>query len=97
MIAYSLAELVEIVERELNARPPLSKGYDEASRAADKQATEAMLDRIHAHLGPKDRIDDRPSWENTRVKIAGIQSTCTYGVEGALRNWCTAARKRMAA
>lgn len=92
-----LAELIAHVERELGAMPPKSASYDEASRAADKAATDGLVERIRALVGPKDAINDRPSWENTRVRIAGIQSTCTYGVEGALRNWCAAARKRLPA
>lgn len=36
-------------------------------------------------------------WDGAKVRIAGIPSSSTSGLGGALSNWLIAARKRMAA
>lgn len=41
------------------------------------------------------RIDDR--WDGCSVKIAGVRSTCTAGMSGALKNWTVAAKRRLEA
>ena len=90
-------EAIADIEAAIDALPAYSSanGVDGARarddyRAAVKRTVELLREQF-----PHGLIDDRPSWEGSRVKIYGIQSTSTSGSIGALRNWCTAARKRL--
>lgn len=90
-------EMIVFIEDALSTMPAAPIGHRQEDRDQRKKATQDLAERIRARVGPKDKIDDRPAWENTRVRIFGIQSTCTYGLEGALRNWCVAAKKKLIA
>ncbi|KAB2855960.1 MAG: hypothetical protein F9K43_27590 [Bauldia sp.] len=46
---------------------------------------------LQSRLGA--RIDDR--WDGASVSLAGIRSSSTSGLAGALRNWIRAAEKRL--
>lgn len=39
----------------------------------------------------------RDDWRGTRLGILGIHSTCTGGVQGAMRNWLRAAEAKIGA
>lgn len=53
------------------------------------------LDRIGNLLANEfgARINDR--WDGAAIRMAGIRSSSTMGLGDALRNWLTAARKRL--
>jgi len=90
----SLTGHIALVEKELATVPPWSQLDIEVTREERRAAIQAAVQRLRDSTGGK--IDDRPNWEASRVRIFGIQSTCTAGIEGALRNWLVAARKRLA-
>ena len=87
------------IEAAIDALPAYSSASGVAgARARDdyRAAVQRTVEQLREQF-PHARIDDRPSWEGSRVKIYGIQSTSTSGFTGALRNWCAAARKRLGA
>ena len=52
------------------------------------------MDKLRVILQSKlgARIDDR--WDGATIKLAGVRSSSTSGLAGALRNWLRAAAKR---
>lgn len=58
-----------------------------------RAAMERCAEDLTASVGA--RINDR--WDGCRVRIAGVSSTCTAGMAGALRNWTVAARRKLEA
>ena len=85
------------IEAAIDALPAYSSANGvEGARARDdyRAAVRRTVEQLRQQFPPA-RIDDRPNWEASRVKIYGIQSTSTSGFIGALRNWCAAARKRL--
>lgn len=90
-------DTIDYIEEELEALPPFSSALNAAgARARDERraGVVALAERLRQKF-PHGLINDRPDWEASRVKLWGIQSTCTAGFTGALRNWCVAARKRL--
>ncbi len=90
----ALPPIIAAIEAELAQLPPYNWRSTAQEQMARKQAEAEALQRLRDKVGGT--IDERPGWETSRVRIAGIQSTCTSGVEGALHNWCVAARRRLA-
>ncbi len=92
---HSLAEAITLVETGLEdaARAAGTFGDDpgEWHRRHNAEMS-ALSGRLEASIGA--RIID--GWSGAVVKIAGISSSSTTGVAGAMRNWLKAARKRVA-
>jgi hypothetical protein len=90
-----LAELAAIVRAELAAAPATSCPHGEPFRfwrEREKAREAALLRRIAERTGAQfsERVDKYV------VRLAGFASSSTSGFEGALRNWCEAASKRLA-
>lgn len=60
--------------------------------ARHRLAMQQLAGELAARFGLK--VDDR--WDGARVRMGGLAASSTSGVAGALRNWLTAARKRLA-
>ena len=93
-----LQRAVEEVERTLRtAESEIGPLIDTSSasftewRARHRTAMELCPSHLGEQLGAK--INDR--WDGCRVRIAGVSSTCTAGMHGALKNWLRAAKARL--
>lgn len=81
-----LRTLIDLIDAGLSAP---DRPNEESWRAADRKAR-AVLDTLA-------RKHDA-SWGGSTdyyLKLAGIRTTCTAGTLGLLRNWQTAARRKM--
>lgn len=104
IISHDHAERVErlacAIEGELNELPPIAAGgtdprdYLEA-RNRYYEAVEEMTLRLRDHRDGNMSIT--PRWEGCAVACWRLRSSSTSGVEGALRNWVTQARTKVAA
>lgn len=65
------------------------KTWHDRVRAADH----AIADQLKTKFGARIRND----WNGARVSMAGVSSTSTAGLGGALTNWLSAARRKAAA
>jgi hypothetical protein len=83
-------EAVKTAEAKLGASPAYAD-------SAYFQRRKAVFAECEAHLALSigARINDR--WNGCSVRIAGVSSTCTAGLPGALQNWMTAARRKLEA
>jgi hypothetical protein len=92
-----LPDVIAIVERELAAAKAETADFDRTAYRPDffarrREAMNALAARLHEEVGAK--IVDR--YDGARCRIAGFASSSTGGVQGAIQNWLTAARKRVA-
>lgn len=90
----ALKKVLDVVEPRLKAAeaelgPP--GGYDPGYWERRRRAMDACAQDLRDQLGA--RINDK--WDGCRVRIAGLHSTSTTGMAGALNNWMTAARRRL--
>lgn len=87
----TLAQHCKMISERLAALPD-NDWRDTIARQAYDQAMETLvadLRKAGANIGEK--------FDGKAIRLAGIRSTSTSGTESALRNWMTAARKRIAA
>ena len=89
-----LLQLVDHIERALKAKDADLGPVDHSSEGwtRRREATARMGEQLTASIGM--RINDK--WDGCRVSLAGISSTSTTGLVGALHNWMAAARRRAA-
>lgn len=66
-------------------------GDPQGWHARHRHEMDKLRVRLQSKLGA--RIDDR--WDGASVRLAGIRSSSTSGLAGALRNWIRAAEKRL--
>ena len=88
----ALPGLIEIVEQQIATIPSLDWKSWSTSKPVQDQAIEAakqQLEQIGAKFTAKSYAH--------MVRLGGFQASCTSSFEGALHNWITAARKRLAA
>lgn len=91
----ALKRALPIVQAEVQATEAEPRGdyrqpdYWTRRREAKAQLTQRLTDQVGA------RVVER--YDMGRVTIAGLSATSTTGVMGALRNWLTAARRRLEA
>ena len=88
----AVAKAIDLVSTELDAFDALEFDTSAAGWEARKNAEVEMSKRLGVEL--RMSIEDR--WDGGRVRYSGIYATSTSGVTNALRNWLTAARKRLA-
>jgi hypothetical protein len=81
---------IDMIERELAAMPAFASDAD--GWLARKKYVHAMMDRLEDLLGLT--IED--NWNGAVVRGNGVRATSTSSVSGALQNWVTAAKKRLA-
>lgn len=89
-----IGKLVREADERLGERPDWSADR-EGWRAYDDHRN-AEMRVIKAHLTSKEgaRFSHRPAYEAS-MKLAGIRTSCTGGEWGLLRNWQSAARRRV--
>lgn len=78
----------------------------DAGLAALPQPGRSLETRHEYHKAARDLIERLSSEEGARIRraaggdtlrLAGVATSCTHGDAGLLRNWLTAARRRLAA
>lgn len=93
-MSADLKEALSVVESALCSAEagvgPFSHG-DRDWWSRHRAAMEQCAAQLTARLGA--RINDR--WNGCSVRIAGLSSTSTSGMAGALRNWMAAAERRI--
>ena len=94
--AEELVALADRVEALLKAALDLSSDADPFSAAAWTQRTTALAS-LAVVLKNELKAAISQAHGACRVRIAGVASTGTSGLEGALRNWIAAARRKAAA
>lgn len=94
-----LERLISVIDQELAQAPAYPDWHNgdtfeqrDADRRAYHQAMDAIVDRIVKGHGA--RFNPSAAGAST-LRIAGIQSSCTSGNQGLLRNWQAAARRRI--
>lgn len=84
--------LIDLVEAECKKIPALDwKTYSSSKPEQDRAIAEAK-----AALEPEGAKFRQNSYAH-QIRLAGFSASCTSSFEGALHNWVTAARKRLAA
>lgn len=81
--------VLEEAEKDIGPAPKFADStYFSRRKVVMDRCAVVLTDRLGA------RITD--SWNGCRVRIAGLSSSCTAGMSGALQNWLTAARRKIA-
>lgn len=78
---------VAAAEAEIGPREGAGLDWWDRHRDVMKRCGDDLTERLGA------RINDR--WDGCRIRIAGVSSTCTAGMHGALKNWLRAAKARL--
>ncbi|MBN9066725.1 MAG: hypothetical protein J0H60_09730 [Rhizobiales bacterium] len=95
-VLYISPVVFSIVERALAAHSKALEGIsalqDYDTYCNTRRSADSALELAVVQIGAA--IRDKGS--ETAVRIAGIRSTSTMGLSGALSNWLTAARKKLA-
>lgn len=89
----TLADTIRTVEAELRAAEAACGTYasdPHGFHAKHRSAMHSLAVKLAADLN----AGVTEKWDGARVRIAGITATSTSGLDGALHNWLTAARKR---
>lgn len=85
-----LERLIKVVDGKLDSLPPYEPSAD------GWRTRNAALDKIFEELVCEEKAK---TWtnagDNTAIRLAGIRSTSTCGVTGALGNWKRAARAKI--
>lgn len=95
-MSAALKDLRDQVERMLDEADKKAGSFDEdPSTWLQRRENEArnLTRRLTSVFDARIKDD----WQGAAVKIAGIRSTSTQGLWGAVRNWLAAADKRIAA
>lgn len=86
-IADQVAEALKIADQAIGSRERAD--YWERRNHIHVALIVELQDRLQARIDPRH--------DACRVRIGGLSSSSTTGVEGALRNWIAAARRKAAA
>lgn len=82
-----VAELLEDAERAAGTYADDPSGWHARHRFEMERVKIMLKDGFGASFSDQ--------WDGARVRIAGVRSSSTSGVAGALRNWLIASRKRI--
>lgn len=91
---HDLAAIAAELRAALNVLPKIdhTQGDLIGQRARFAEASQRLADHLREKHGAK--ITDK--WDAAHMRLAGITSSSTSGLHGAMHNWMTAAKKRMA-
>lgn len=97
MTVANLQRLVELVDAKLKAADLEVGKFEHNDVRSDwhmrhRVAMQRIADELETDEGA--RFGDQPAHDHS-VRLAGIRSSSTSGLSGALRNWLAAARKRI--
>lgn len=95
MSADNLQRLVDIIDEQLKAATETVGAWSSSDRDWHARR-DVALNRVAVHLGGYGASFAFTPAHDHRVTLAGIRSSSTSGLDGALRNWQAAARKRIA-
>lgn len=92
-----LSDTITVVERAFEAAKNAVPDWDphDYSRDFFAKQREAMSS-LAAHLEQTVGANISVRYDGARCRIAGIASSSTTGIQGAVQNWLVAARKRAA-
>ncbi|MBK1975494.1 hypothetical protein JIX58_07020 [Brevundimonas diminuta] len=91
-----LSAIADRVEALLKAAQNLVTDKDPYSSAAWTERNTAMASlKVVLETTLQARITQ--AHDACRIRIAGVSTSCTAGLEGAVRNWIAAARRKAAA
>lgn len=90
MEVQTLRRLIDLIDRRLNAIPDTDWRDDAAWRAARNAETQILID-----LRDTEGATFRDDGLGATLKLAGIRTTCTAGAAGVLRNWQSAASRKI--
>jgi len=98
MSAGNLQRLVDLVADKLKAADLAVGKFEHNDARSDwhkrhRDAMQRIADELAAQEGAK--FGHQPAHDHS-VRLAGIRSSSTSGLSGALHNWMTVARKRIA-
>lgn len=88
--SQTLVRLIQVVEQKLAAIPAIAVG-DHDSDAQHRAAAENALAELARDEGAK----WRGRYDGHQLSMGGVKTSCTAGAAGVLRNWVTAARRRI--
>lgn len=96
--------LIRLIRSDIPLLPPLYPADHRTmsladARAAHNAAKVALLGRIAAYAaqgGGKVTLDEGGGGKNAVVRMLDIRATSTSGILNALKNWATAAERRLA-
>lgn len=97
MNTVTLKRALLVVELALGEASASIGAIEDGGYSAWSDRRRAAMDKLTADLAVSCGARIASQYDAARVKICGIASTSTTGVEGALKNWMTAARKRLSA
>lgn len=87
----NLTRLIGVIRERLDAVPP--GGYSSRDKFEGRQqALRAIFDDLAAQEGARVSHD----WQGSAIRLAGIRSSSTSGIHGALANWVVAAKRKVA-
>lgn len=87
-----LSRLIDLIEIRL-AMVPAWKYEDRDSWAAHESAVGKIIDDL---VEREDARFAQSGCGGFSLKLGGVRTSCTSGEHGLLKNWVTAARRRMA-
>lgn len=85
-----LGRLIQVVEKKLAAIPPIVVG-DRESYEQHRKGSEDALAELEREEGAK----WRGRYDGHQLSMGGVKTSCTAGAAGVLRNWVTAARRKI--
>lgn len=86
----TLQRLVRLVEVELDRLPKITTGDMDSYRML-REASAAACACLTRDHGGTFNVSREPAW----INLGGIRASSTMGAFGALRNWHTAARRKL--
>jgi len=92
MTRLQIIALLEQVLADVRGRVGPHDWNDPTWHARNRAEYQALADRLTAECGARIRED----FNGVRVSMAGVTSTSTSGLPGALSNWTAAARRKEA-
>lgn len=94
-----LERLIGIVEAKLAALPslpPIGGSSDYLQRHEQLGAYNRAADQALAELASAEGGKVRDKGCDTSLRLGGFTASCTHGAAGAMHNWLTGAKRRLA-
>lgn len=88
-----LERLIQIIDEKVAAAPPFPKPYErEAAEIHHAAGVRILQELVNEEAAT---YNGGKPWDGSRLKLAGIKSSCTSGAFGLLSNWQAAAQRRI--
>ncbi len=99
MAKHTAAELrsaIEIVEGKLAALPPFPTGVYDGKLFLARDAWWRDVSNLLTSLAEVGATVSSPGGSDRRMRLAGVTASSTCGAQFVMKNWLSAARKRLA-